>query len=305
MKYILKNDNEKRNILEKIKKKGGFKQLERFENEIKLGQSIFLTDDFNEPNIILSFSINDGIFKVYVNNNLNPIKVFLESFNWSHGFFKNTIFDENLKNNCNLNKNGNSISYHFKDSIDVIYFCEVDVRVKFLLEDIIKSNGFKIIEMDPNYAGYGEYTLCNIDGCNNEKVINEFKLRTDGNEVPLSINEGYYICGLWEYQTKFSIDEIIWSIKNGLSWCYKLKDGTLVSWVIGFSDGRITQLNTLEEFRGKGYAKKVLSKLIITYLEKGIKPLAYISGENYNSQSLFGKLGYNKSVEVFGLYATK
>lgn len=117
MDNILKNDNEKRNILEKIKKKGGFKQLERFENEIELGQSIMITDDFNDPNIIISLTINDGVFKVYVNNNLNPIKVFLESFNWSSGFYNNIIFNEYFKNNCNLNKNGNSINYHIKKSM--------------------------------------------------------------------------------------------------------------------------------------------------------------------------------------------
>ncbi|KAM9995854.1 hypothetical protein ACTFIY_002049 [Dictyostelium cf. discoideum] len=304
MDHILKNGNEKRNILEKIKKKGGFKQLERFENEIEFGQSIMITDDFNDPNIVISLTINDGVFKVYVNNNLNPIKVFLESFNWSSGFFNNIIFNEYLKNNSNLNKNGNSINYHFKQSIDEISFVELDERVRFLLKDIMESHGFEVGE-DPNHVGYREYILCNTDGCNDEKTINRFKLRIDANEVPLSINEGYYICGLWKCKTMFSMDEIIWSIKNGFSWCYKLKDGTLVSWAIGFSDGRIAQFNTLEEFRGKGYGTKVVSKLIISYLEKGINPLVYIDGDNYISQSLFSKIGYNKSVEVFGLCAKK
>ncbi|KAM9969835.1 hypothetical protein ACTFIR_001672 [Dictyostelium discoideum] len=305
MNHILKNDKEKRNILEKIKKKGEFKQLERFKNEIEFGQSIMITDDFNDPNIIISLTRNDGVFKVYVNNNFNPIKVFLESFNWSSGFFNNIIFNEYFENNCNLNENGNSINYNFKQSIDEINFVELDERVRFLLKDIIKSHGFENIEIGEDLNHVEENILCNVNGCNIEKTINEFKLRIDGNEVPLSINEGYYICGLWKCKTMFSMDEMIWSIKNGFSWCYKLKDGTLVSWAIGFSDGRIAQFNTLEEFIGKGYGTKVVSKLIISYLEKGINPLVYIDADNYISQNLFSKIGYNRSVEVFGLNAKK
>ncbi|KAN0021684.1 hypothetical protein ACTFIU_003828 [Dictyostelium citrinum] len=307
MNYILKNITEKRNILEKIKKNGEFRQLERLENEIEFGQSLMITDDYNDPNILLSMALNDGVFRVYVNNNSKQIIIFLESFNWGSGFLNNTTIKEFLNNNGDINKNENLISYHFQSSINQINFNELDDRVRFILKNIMKSHGFNNIDIgeNPSNPGYSEYTLCKIDTCNKEKIINQFKLKLDGNEVPLSINEGHYICGLWKYKTMFTMDEIIWSIKNGFSWCYKLKDGTLISWVIGFSDGRITQFATLPEFRGKGYGTKVVSKLIISFLEKGINPLAYIGGDNDISQSLFKKIGYNRSVEVFGLSASK
>ncbi|KAN0039049.1 hypothetical protein ACTA71_001243 [Dictyostelium dimigraforme] len=286
MKCILKDINEKRNVLEIIKKKGEFKQLERFENEIKIGKSIMITDDLDDPNIILSFAINDGVFRVYVNNKFQPIKEFLECFNWSSGFLNNKIFKQFLKNgNCNLNRNENSINYHLQSLIDIIDFNELDERVRLILKNILESQGFANVDIGggPGYVEYLEYTLSNNETC-------------------------YNIYKLWKYKTKFTMDEIIWSIKNGFSWCYKVNDGNfvgLVSWVIGFSDGRITQFTTLPEFRGKGYGTKVVSKLMVSFLEKEINPLAYISGDNYASQSLFTKLCFNRSVEVFSLSALK
>ena len=68
-----------------------------------------------------------------------------------------------------------------------------------------------------------------------------------------------------------------------------------VSWTLLSNYGHIMHVYTLEEHRGKGYARIVILSLMQKTLESGLTPAVEIAVENVASIKLFTGLGFVES----------
>ncbi|KAN0047517.1 hypothetical protein ACTA71_001899 [Dictyostelium dimigraforme] len=292
---IIKEKEEQFKILEIIKKEGSkFNQLERAENEIKVGLSIWFVDDIKSPQFIISFELLDALIKIYSNGNIEVAKSCLNSIDWRIGFFLN-FNDINQNELLNKTKHNEAIKYHFQNKIEKLTFIEINNQeIIKLIKKILTKNKFKVFTSKQ----YTEYVLKMENEIKLNEKIKQLELNLDGNETPLSYDDIEIANSFWKYKGQFSIEEFKWSVDNGLAFGYKTSDGKLISWNLIKSDGKTVHLFTLPEFRGKGYALKVKSITLITILKNNLFPLSYIYDDNIASQNLSLKLGFQKTLPV-------
>ncbi|KAN0014794.1 hypothetical protein ACTFIU_001112 [Dictyostelium citrinum] len=291
---IIKEKEEQFKILETIKKEGlKFTQLERAENEIKVGLSIWFVDDLRSPQFIISFELLDALIKIYSNGNIEVAKNCLNSIDWGIGFFLN--FNDIDKNELlNKTKHNEAIKYHFQNKIEKLTFIETSNKeiIKLIKKILIKFK-FKVFTSKQ----YSEYVLKIENEIKLNEKIKELEMNLDGNETPLNYDDIEVANSYWKYKGQFSIEEFKWCVDNGLAFGYKINE-KLISWNLIKSDGKTVHLFTLPEYRGKGYALKVKSITLITILKNNLLPLSYIYDDNTASQNLSLKLGFQKTLSV-------
>ena len=105
----------------------------------------------------------------------------------------------------------------------------------------------------------------------------------------------------WKFRYDGSEDFLRRQLRCGLGFgCFVDHEGSsrLVSWAIAYPDASIGMLYTVEEYRGRGHAKAVISAITLCLADLGIRPYAHIEPSNEVSQKLFQDLGYTKSFSI-------
>ncbi|KAN0030811.1 hypothetical protein ACTA71_009456 [Dictyostelium dimigraforme] len=294
--YYLKNEDEKKDVLEKMKS-NGFYQLEKAENELVLGKTLWFIDDLLKPNILISIKIN-GVFKIYANEEFDKIKVVLDSINWRKGFLLQNFKNENLEDFNTIlkfRKKYNAIQNNLKEKIDNIYFGDIkDNKLIEILQNSLKTRGFKTNSGEK----MSEYIikLENID-----QKISELEKIIDDNVVILTLNDIDFVYKFKNYKAEFTYDELKWSIESGFSYGYKIKklddccENVLASWCVIRSDGQTGNFHTQDRFLGTGYSNQVKAKLIICLLKNNITPISHVYDNNNSRIQKNIKLGYIKT----------
>ncbi|KAK5584113.1 hypothetical protein RB653_005720 [Dictyostelium firmibasis] len=297
--YYLNTEKEKKDVLEKMKTNGFF-QLEKAENELVIGKTLWFIDDLNEPNVLISIKIN-GVFKIYANEQFDKIKLVLDSINWKRGFLLQNFKNENIddfKSILKFRKKYNTIQNNLSEKIENIYFGDVkDNKLIEILQNSLKSRGFKTNSGEK----MSEYIikLENID-----EKISKLEEIIDENVVLLTLNDIDFVYKFKNYKAEFTYDELKWSIESGFSYGYRIKklddccENILASWCVMRSDGQTGNFHTLDRFKGTGFSNQVKAKLIICLLKNNITPICHVYDKN-NSRNLKNlKLGYSKTIGV-------
>ncbi|KAN0035966.1 hypothetical protein ACTA71_005264 [Dictyostelium dimigraforme] len=311
--FLIKiNDN---CFFEKIK---GFPQFEIIENLIKIGQYEIFTDNIDSPNVIVSISLISNFIKFFTleNDNLNfeIVKNVIKSINWNKGCFisLNGIEKDELIKKTNYKDA--ILNHHFSSEVDTFYFGDIKnpILVKFI-EEYFKGCGFKFY----TFPFYNHYIIDIKDINYKNTIINQLNsiISNDENIVPLSKSDVFYINKNYRYRTEFTINELLWSVENGLAFGYKINNNienkkneinnNLICWNYIKSDGKSANLYTKPEFRCKGFGLKVKAKLTLSSIEKNIIPLSSAAYGNINSNSLFQKLGFKYSYSVTTMVLSK
>ena len=81
---------------------------------------------------------------------------------------------------------------------------------------------------------------------------------------------------------------------NGGLGLYLKRDDCLVSWAVHNDFHGIGMLQTLEEHKGKGYAKVITNAIAKKLGEQGISPTLFIVNGNVTSETLFKHLNWKK-----------
>ncbi|EGC33481.1 hypothetical protein DICPUDRAFT_36683 [Dictyostelium purpureum] len=307
--------NEKLNFI-KVLKKNNFKQIENVKNEIKFGNSIWFVDDLESPNILFSFQLLDALIKVITNErNLEKIEKAIKSINWGIGFLNNfdlsAIDIKKIKLDIGFSS---GIDYHLKNYVSSYILPEINsMELYNLLKKQLENYGFCV----GSSPLFNEFFIKINDNKIKEEKIKELEKNLDGNEDYLNNDEIDFVMEKWGFKGEHSKNEFKWAVDNKLAICYRMKENyidengdgqvnrKLVCWNIIKSDGKTAHFYTLPDYRNKGYARKVKSKVIIEGLKRDITVFSFIDVTNIQSQGISLELGLKKGKECQILKADK
>jgi hypothetical protein len=128
--------------------------------------------------------------------------------------------------------------------------------------------------------------------------------------APLRLEHASMVDHFWPYRSAASPPIIAWLIDRLPSTCVYV-DGTPVSWVLAQCYGGIGMLHTMEQHRGKGYARLAVDALCAKLFEEGRSAFCYIGNKNVPSQKTFHSLGFRPThymdwtILVAGCYDTE
>ncbi|KAF2078662.1 hypothetical protein CYY_000033 [Polysphondylium violaceum] len=171
-----------------------------------------------------------------------------------------------------------------------------------ILRQYLVRDGFQVT----NPGGeFDSYCLQFVDI--NEKLL-ELNSILDGTECLLNIDDAVLVDERWAYKNgEESLALMQFCCTQKISAGYRVKDqdgvSKLVSWIILYSDGSIGSLHSEDEYRGKGYARKVCSSIIKQLLEKEAIPFLFIKTTNIPSQKLMTSFGFAPTIVVKWLHA--
>ncbi|KYQ88987.1 osmotically inducible family protein [Tieghemostelium lacteum] len=253
-----------------------FNQLQRAENQCFLKTSLWFTDNHENPSVVLSLGIFSGVIFWYCNSIENLLNIIVE-LNWSKGLLPQFSIP------ITLDQSNPIIQFYSQNIIDYIYFSEMatflsDIVPKYSIEN--KNFEFEISHV------YEEHCVLTADSIN---IID-----CDDPKIQYLVESDYdIIIEDWEYKILFTENEIKWSIKNKLAIGYKI------------NDGQTAILKTLPEYRGKGIANKVVSRLL-SEIKKLKLPymICYIDCQNDVSINMHKKFGFKFSTSVVALRGT-
>ncbi|KAN0029708.1 hypothetical protein ACTA71_007844 [Dictyostelium dimigraforme] len=272
----------------------GFKQIFRVENPLELGNVLSFTDSTTEPNVLFLFdtiSCDISIFTI----NLEILDKVLERIDFSIGFltpYKNEINYQNIKYKTP------SFDSHFKHS-ETLTFKAVPLDI----EEIILKYLKKYYNTLRNNFGIFDSFYLPID--NKEEIIAKLNENIDENVSILTVEDSEYVNNNWPYRSDESIHFIKWACSQEVSASYRIKneetgEKELVSWILMYPDASIGSLFSDPKYRGKGFARKVSSLIILKKLRSQPTQLPYlfIKTDNVPSQSLMRSLGFKTDTQV-------
>ncbi|KAN0015261.1 hypothetical protein ACTFIU_001587 [Dictyostelium citrinum] len=277
-----------------------FPNLFRYENQVKQQNVLSFVDNEANPTIVILIDIFRGQMNVFPLN-VEALTNTAKSIDWSNGFlteFKNNplikweeIFEKvGLDNKIGLER-------HFRKTEKISIAC-VSIEYETLFIESLKGY-FK--NMKPDSEVFDALTL-KVD--NIQEKIKELKLNLDENVGPLKYDDAETINNKWQYKSNESINFLRWSCTQTISAGYRI-NGELVSWIIMYTDGSIGSLYTLEEFRGKGLSKKVVSYILIKFFENGFDlPYCFVRDNNISSQKVMRSFGFKSSSLVKWVFGT-
>nr|XP_022915938.1 uncharacterized protein LOC111425876 [Onthophagus taurus] len=109
----------------------------------------------------------------------------------------------------------------------------------------------------------------------------------------LNLSHVDLICSLWPHAFPGAEQYLSTYIEMNDGFGVFLKEnGRLVSWILQNHWGTLTVLETVPEFKRKGYGSLIVKKMCVEIAKEGINPLCTIITKNKASQSLFLKLGF-------------
>ncbi|KAN0028036.1 hypothetical protein ACTFIV_009863 [Dictyostelium citrinum] len=272
----------------------GFKQIFRVENPLELGNVLSFTDSTTEPNVLFLFdtiSCDISIFTI----NLEILDKILEGIDFSSGFltpYKDEIDYQNIKYKTP------SFDSCFKHS-ETLTFKAIPLNI----EEIILKHLKKYYNTLRNNFGIFDSFYLPID--NKEEIIKKLKENIDGNVSSLTVEDSEYVNNNWPYRNDESIHFIKWACSQEVSASYRIRneetgENELVSWILMYPDASIGSLFSDPKYRGKGFARKVSSLIIVKKLQLQPKQLPYlfIKTDNQPSQSLMRSLGFKTDTQV-------
>jgi len=111
--------------------------------------------------------------------------------------------------------------------------------------------------------------------------------------APLKPNQASTINSIWPHKFPGSEDYVRNLIKvNGGFGLYLKTNDKLVAWVLKNFLGTMVVLQTLEEYKRRGYASLVVRAMSRDIAEEGHNPLGTVVTTNSPSQGMFAKLGF-------------
>ncbi|KAN0041662.1 hypothetical protein ACTFIV_004206 [Dictyostelium citrinum] len=293
-------DNKSSLELLTILKIKNFPNLFRYENQVKQQNVLSFVDNEANPTIVILIDIFRGQMNVFPLN-VEALTNIAKSIDWSNGFlteFKNNpqikweeIFEKvGLDNKIGLER-------HFRKTEKISIAC-VSIEYETIFIESLKGY-FK--NMKPDSEVFDALTL-KVD--NIQEKIKELKLNLNENVGPLKYEDAETINNKWQYKSNESINFLRWSCTQNISAGYRI-NGELVSWIIMYTDGSIGSLYTLEEFRGKGFSKKVVSYILIKFFENGFDlPYCFVRDNNISSQKVMRSFGFKSSSLVKWVFGT-
>lgn len=122
----------------------------------------------------------------------------------------------------------------------------------------------------------------------------------------LTLQDADLVNSHWKYKSDKSLYTMEHAIQNYPSSCYSSSSENphtsenLLSWAISRGDGSISNLFTMEQARGKGYANLLLMDLISKFKEQQahVPPFCFIVNNNEPSEKCFKKLEFQKINQV-------
>ncbi|EGC35327.1 hypothetical protein DICPUDRAFT_33583 [Dictyostelium purpureum] len=290
-----------------ILKNKGFHHLFRYENQVQCQNTLNLVDNEADPSIVLLIDIYRGQFNIYPLNS-QVLTEFLDKIDWENGFltpYKNhpNINWEEIYNRVGINRVG--IDRHFKKTERVVFAGLLKENESYCIESLRKY--FDQVRIDDEIFDSLVLPITNV-----QETINELKKNLDGNESLLTIEDAEKVSKyhLWKYKSDESINFLRLACSSNISGAYRVKNENgeweLASWIIHYTDGSIGSLYTDDKYRGKGYAKKVSSFIIIKMLENGYtQPYCYINIDNAASQKAMRGLGFQPATLTKWVIASK
>ncbi|KYQ88403.1 hypothetical protein DLAC_11104 [Tieghemostelium lacteum] len=279
-------------LINNMKQKGGFRQLYRLIcSEISATGWIYFADDIQSPSVVLSVDVFRGKYTVY-NNDLESLEKWAKNQNWNDPFLSNH-YPEILKLNDLDTRFPNSINgiKIYEQSLKYYGYASVGVpESEIILKHVSEIGGLKLTSTDVFHSKIVEMNEAQFQ-------LLRHNSSSDQNIQPLTIEDAEVVNDHWKYKNSISLQYMRWACNNGISVGYRL-DGKLVSWIIFCNDGSIGNLYTLEEYRGRGLAKKIVSKIILNVIDRNMTPYLYIHVDNEASNSLFDSLGFKNDILV-------
>ncbi|KAK5580850.1 hypothetical protein RB653_000874 [Dictyostelium firmibasis] len=285
LKYI---DNSLSLQLLKILQYKNFPNLFRYENQVKQQNVLSFTDNEADPTIVILVDIFRGQMNAFPLN-AQALTNTAKSIDWSNGFLTKFKNNPNIKWDDIFDKVGPDnrigLERHFKKTEKISFAC-----ISFEYEQLfIESLKGYFINMKPDSEVFDALTL-KVD--NLQEKISELKLNLDENVGPLKYEDAEIINSKWQYKSNESINFLRWSCSQTISAGYRI-NGELVSWIILYTDGSIGSLYTLEDHRGKGLSKKVVSYILIKFFENGFDhPYCFVRDNNISSQKVMRGFGF-------------
>lgn len=109
----------------------------------------------------------------------------------------------------------------------------------------------------------------------------------------LTENDADYIYNNYDYSDYASVSYIKQRINQDFSYGI-FCDDTLVAWIMTHDDGAIGLLHVIPEYRGRGYASTLVSKISKELNQHNRLRFMHIEEENYKSVNMALKCGYSK-----------
>ncbi|EFA75893.1 putative acyl-CoA N-acyltransferase [Heterostelium album PN500] len=277
-----------KDLLDKI---GGLRFKDRLRAQIIVqgGKNYyFFADNLDTPTIVIGLDRVRGQFCVF-NSDVERFTEYAINHNWKRGFllpYKDQIVLDDTQYPFTIN----GLLMHLNEitTVPLVFSC-LGTKENDILEQILKDQGISILD-NPEV-----YDFCLLDFPNKEQKIKELQSIVDGEGYTFSSisQEGAIVVdNYWTYKNATSLHFMQWTAANSETCCLKVGD-ELASWIIQYTDGNIGALFTPDKFRNKGYAKKVVAKILIQLLKKNqYTPYIYIKDDNVPSHSLFKSFGY-------------
>ncbi|XP_022902576.2 uncharacterized protein [Onthophagus taurus] len=165
---------------------------------------------------------------------------------------------------------------HLEPIYKSIQELEIPIKEQELNKFVDKDNNYKIYFLSKEDAL--KYTIDPPDDVYIDK---------------LNLSHVDLICSLWPNNFPGAKEYLSTYIEMNTGYGVFLKEnGQLVSWIMQNFWGTLIVLETIPEFKRKGYGSLIVKKICVEIAKDGINPLCTIYSKNYPSQNLFTKLGF-------------
>eukprot|EP00455_Lapot_gusevi_P007552 TRINITY_DN13218_c0_g1_i3.p1 TRINITY_DN13218_c0_g1~~TRINITY_DN13218_c0_g1_i3.p1 ORF type:complete len:286 (+),score=43.67 TRINITY_DN13218_c0_g1_i3:88-945(+) len=132
----------------------------------------------------------------------------------------------------------------------------------------------------------------------------EFKVDNDVKVESIRLSDADYVISFWPYAHEMTVDTFRQILQILPSFAIYI-DEKPVCWMAVLDYGSLSMLHTLEEYRGRGYAERVVRAACSTLPAAGMLPFCYTLQENVKSNNLFRKVGFEVVEHVSWMHLTK
>jgi GNAT superfamily N-acetyltransferase len=201
-------------------------------------------------------------------------------------------------------KRANSVNplYSFNNNlVEKIAYCENIYRENNLpiVYKIIECEEYKKLDQKLDELNYKKIDLTSVQICNSISKIN-YK----GNEIVNKVftddwKNCFYHCGKIEkIKTMETIDIMLKNIKGKIIAVCKKEKGIFIGCGYGVIENDfvgIFDIIVKEEYRGKGYGRRIIETIISKARENGIeKAYLQVADNNIIAKKLYAKIGFNE-----------
>ena len=201
-------------------------------------------------------------------------------------------------------KRANSVNpiYSFGNRLDEkISYCENLFKKNELpvIFKIIDCEEQKIIDEKLETLNYSKIDLTSVQICNEITIKNNMEQMSIDKNFTENWKNCFYFCNnINDMETKKTIENMLKNVRHNIISVYKLEKETFVGCGYGVIENGFIGLFDIivkEEFRGKGYGKKIVGAILAKAKETGIKK-AYLAVVNNNeiAKKISKKFGFKE-----------